>query len=143
MGRNVGYRQGQNEAALAEKKKLTVAQKLKNRFLSEKPIHRTSGRKSSFRTRLRQSAERAAAALAKDMLAALGSLGGAVVLMVIIAVVVALLSTSFGIFFSSFDQSEGTKTVSEIVAEVNGEFYAEAAEIANNVKHDKDRKSVV
>lgn len=137
VGRNVGYRQGQNEAALAEKKKLTVAQKLKNRFLSEKPIHRTSGRKSSFRTRLRQSAERAAAALAKDMLAALGSLGGAVVLMVIIAVVVALLSTSFGIFFSSFDQSEGTKTVSEIVAEVNGEFYAEAAEIANNVKHDK------
>ena len=113
-------------------------QKLKNRFLSDKTIIPTTGRKGDFKTRLRQSAGRVAAALIRDLLVALGSLGGAVILMVIIAVVAALLSTSFGIFFSAFDQTEGTKTVSEIVAEVNGEFYAEAAEIEN-----RDRKSVV
>ncbi len=112
-------------------------QKLKNRFLSDKTIIPTTGRKGDFKTRLRQSAGRVAAALIRDLLVALGSLGGAVILMVIIAVVAALLSTSFGIFFSAFDQTEGTKTVSEIVAEVNGEFYAEAAEIENSVRHDK------
>ncbi len=137
VGRNTGYRQEQSGNTLAEKKGFAAVQKLKNRFLSDKPIIQTAGRKSGFKTRLRQSAGRAAAALARDMFAALGSLGGAVILMVIIAVVAALLSTSFGIFFSAFDQTEGTKTVSEIVAGVNGEFYAEAAEIENSVRHDK------
>lgn len=135
--RSAGGRQIQNEKTFAENKRFPIAQKLKDRFLSDKPIFQTAGRRDSFKTRMRQSAERAAAALARDMLAALGGLGGAVVVMVIIAVVAALLSTSFGIFFSSFDQSEGTKTVSEIVAEVNGEFYAKAAGMENSVSHDK------
>lgn len=135
--RSAGGRQIQNEKTFTENKRFPIAQKLKDRFLSDKPIFQTAGRRDSFKTRMRQSAERAAAALARDMLAALGGLGGAVVVMVIIAVVAALLSTSFGIFFSPFDQSEGTKTVSEIVAEVNGEFYAKAAGMENSVSHDK------
>lgn len=135
--RSAGGRQIQNEKTFAENKRFPIVQKRKDRFFSDKPIFQTAGRRDSFKTRMRQSAERAAAALARDMLAALGGLGGAVVVMVIIAVVAALLSTSFGIFFSPFDQSEGTKTVSEIVAEVNGEFYAKAAGMENSVSHDK------
>lgn len=135
--RSAGGGQMQGERTFAENKGLPIAQKLKNRLLSEKATRQTSGGKIGFKARLRQSAGRAAAALARDMLAALGGLGGAVVIMVIIAVVAALLSTSFGIFFSPFDQSEGTKTVSEIVAEVNGEFYAKAAGMENSVSHDK------
>lgn len=135
--RSAGGRRIQNEKTFAKNKRFPIVQKLKDRFLSDKPIFQTAERRDSFKTRMRQSAERAAAALARDMLAALGGLGGAVVVMVIIAVVAALLSTSFGIFFSPFDQSEGTKTVSEIVAEVNGEFYAKAAGMENSVSHDK------
>jgi len=135
--RSAGGGQMQGERTFAENKGLPIVQKLKNRLLSEKAIYSVAGGKISFKARLRQSAERAAAALARDMLAALGGLGGAVVIMVIIAVVAALLSTSFGIFFSSFDHAEGTRSVSEIVAEVNGEFYAEATGIENSVSHDK------
>lgn len=124
------------EGILSENKNVPIVRKLKNKFLSDKPIYQTAGKKSRLKTRLRQSVERAAIGLAKDILAALGSLSGAVAIMVIIAVVAALLSTSFGIFFSPFDQTEGTKAVSEIVAEVNGEFYAKAAEIGNSVVHD-------
>ena len=48
----------------------------------------------------------------------------------------AVVSTSFGIFFSTFDHTEGTKQVAQIVAETNYEFNQKVKEIENSVAYD-------
>ena len=77
-----------------------------------------------------------AAAVVKGIVMLLSSMGGAVVVFVIIAAVLALMTTAFGVFYSPFDDTEGTKRIAQIVAETNAEFNNSVSEIENNVKHD-------
>ena len=77
-----------------------------------------------------------AAAVVKGIALLLSSMGGAVVVFVIIAAVLALMTTAFGVFYSPFDDTEGTKRIAQIVAETNSEFNNRISEIENNVKHD-------
>ena len=63
-------------------------------------------------------------------------MGAALVVFVIIAAVMAVVSTSFGIFFSTFDNTAGTKQVAQIVAETNYEFNQKVREIENSVAYD-------
>lgn len=48
----------------------------------------------------------------------------------------ALVSTTFGVFFSAYDDTAGTRRIAEIVAETNSEFYAKVSEIENEMPHD-------
>lgn len=128
-------KQTRKEEYPAEKKKSVFVQKLKIRLLPETGTPHTA-KNGSFKKRLRQSGERAAAALAKDILVALSSLAGIVALFVIIGAIAALVSTAFGIFFSPFDAGDGVKTISGIVAETNQEFYAKASGFENASEYD-------
>ena len=75
-------------------------------------------------------------AFVKGILAALGGLSGLIVVFVIIGAVLALVSTAFGVFFSAYDDTAGTRRIAEIVAETNSEFYAKVDEIEKEVPHD-------
>ena len=75
-------------------------------------------------------------AFVKGILAALGGLSGLIVVFVIIGAVLALVSTAFGVFFSAYDDTAGTRRIAEIVAEINSEFYAKVDEIEKEVPHD-------
>ena len=77
-----------------------------------------------------------AQAFVKSVLTALGGMGAALVVFVIIAAVMAVVSTSFGIFFSTFDNTAGTKQVAQIVAETNYEFHQKVRKIENSVAYD-------
>ena len=77
------------------------------------------------------------AAFVKGILAVLGGLSGIIIVFVIIGAVLALVSTAFGVFFSSFDDTEGTRRIAEIVAETNDDFYERVKEIEADVEHDK------
>ena len=76
-------------------------------------------------------------AFVKGILAAVGGLSGIIVVFVIIGAVLALVSTAFGVFFSSFDDTEGTRRIAEIVAETNNDFYDRVDEIEADIEHDK------
>lgn len=82
-------------------------------------------------------------AFVKGILAALGGLSGLIVVFVIIGAVLALVSTAFGVFFSAYDDTAGTRRIAEIVAETNSEFYAKVSEIENEVLHDTVEYHVV
>lgn len=95
------------------------------------------------RERLTRALVNTAVAFVKGILAALSGLGGLIVVFVIIAVIAALVSTAFGVFFSPFDDTAGTKQIAEIVAETNSEFYDRVNEIEKNVAHDEVKYHVV
>lgn len=82
-------------------------------------------------------------AFVKGILAALGGLSGLIIVFVIIGAVLALVSTAFGVFFSAYDDTAGTRRIAEIVAETNSEFYAKVSEIEKEVPHDKVEYHVV
>ncbi|MGN0135999.1 NlpC/P60 family protein [Anaerotignum sp.] len=82
-------------------------------------------------------------AFVKGILAALGGLSGLIIVFVIIGAVLALVSTAFGVFFSAYDDTAGTRRIAEIVAETNSEFYAKVSEIENEVPHDTVEYHVV
>ena len=82
-------------------------------------------------------------AFVKGILAALGGLSGLIVVFVIIGAVFALVSTAFGVFFSAYDDTAGTRRIAEIVAETNSEFYAKVSEFENVVPHDTVEYHVV
>lgn len=75
-------------------------------------------------------------AFVKGILVALGGLSGLIVVFVIIGAVLALVSTAFGVFFSAYDDTAGTRRIAEIVAETNSEFYSKVSEIEKEVPHD-------
>lgn len=82
-------------------------------------------------------------AFVKGILAALGGLSGLIIVFVIIGAVLALVSTAFGVFFSAYDDTAGTRRIAEIVAETNSELYAKVSEIENEVPHDTVEYHVV
>lgn len=82
-------------------------------------------------------------AFIKGVLAALSGLSGLIVVFVIIGAVLALVSTAFGVFFSAYDDTAGTRRIAEIVAETNSEFYAKVDEIENEVSHDTVKYHIV
>lgn len=82
-------------------------------------------------------------AFVKGILAALGGLSGLIIVFVIIGAVLALVSTAFGVFFSTYDDTAGTRRIAEIVAETNSQFYAKIDEIENSVTHDAVEYHVV
>lgn len=113
-----------------------IKHKLKERFLSEKSVVKFNAKAAKFSERLSKAVIHTAQAFVKSILAALGGMGAALVVFVIIAAVMAVVSTSFGIFFSTFDNTAGTKQVAQIVAETNYEFNQKVKEIENSVAYD-------
>lgn len=111
-----------------------IKHKLKERFLSEKV--KNNAKAAKFSERLSKAVIHTAQAFIKSILAALGGMGAALVVFVIIAAVMAVVSTSFGIFFSTFDNTAGTKQVAQIVAETNYEFNQRVREIEKSVAYD-------
>lgn len=113
-----------------------IKNKLKERFLSEKSVTKFNVKAAKFSERLSKAVIHTAQAFVKSILTALGGMSVALVVFVIIAAVMAVVSTSFGIFFSTFDHTEGTKQVAQIVAETNYEFNQKVKEIENSVAYD-------
>ena len=113
-----------------------IKNKLKERFLSEKSVAKFNVKAAKFSERLSKAVIHTAQAFVKSILTALGGMSVALVVFVIIAAVMAVVSTSFGIFFSTFDHTEGTKQVAQIVAETNYEFNLKVKEIENSVAYD-------
>ena len=111
-----------------------IKHKLKERFLSEKV--KNNAKAAKFSERLSKAVIHMVQAFVKSILAALGGMSVALVVFVIIAAVMAVVSTSFGIFFSTFDNTAGTKQVAQIVAETNYEFNQKVREIEKSVAYD-------
>ena len=105
-----------------------IKNKLKERFLSEKSVVKFNAKAAKFSERLSKAVIHTAQAF--------GGMGAALVVFVIIAAVMAIVSTSFGIFFSTFDNTAGTKQVAQIVAETNYEFNQKVREIEKSVAYD-------
>lgn len=113
-----------------------IKHKLKERFLSEKSVAKLNAKAAKFSDRLSKAVIHTAQAFVKSILTALGGMSAALVVFVIIAAVMAVVSTSFGIFFSTFDNTAGTKQVAQIVAETNYEFNQRVREIEKSVAYD-------
>ena len=113
-----------------------IKHKLKERFINERETAKINAKAAKFSERLSKAVIHTAQAFVKSILAALGGMGAALVIFVIIAAVMAVVSTSFGIFFSAFDHTEGTKQVAQIVAETNYEFNQRVREIEKSVAYD-------
>ena len=113
-----------------------IKNKLKERFLSEKSVAKSNAKAAKFSERLSKAVIHTAQAFVKSILTAVGGMGAALVVFVIIAAVMAVVSTSFGIFFSTFDNTAWTKQVAQIVAETNYEFNKKVREIENSVAYD-------
>lgn len=113
-----------------------IKHKLKERFVYERETAKINRKAEKLSERLTKAVIHTAQAFVKSILAALGGMGAALVVFVIIAAVMAVVSTSFGIFFSTFDHTEGTKQVAQIVAETNYEFNQKVKEVENSVAYD-------
>lgn len=113
-----------------------IKHKLKERFIYERETAKINRKAEKLSERLTKAVIHTVQAFVKSILAALGGMSVALVLFVIIAAVMAVVSTSFGIFFSTFDHTEGTKQVAQIVAETNYEFNQKVKEIENSVAYD-------
>lgn len=113
-----------------------IKNKLKERFLSEKSVAKFNVKAAKFSERLSKAVIHTAQAFVKSILTALGGMSVALVVFVIIAAVMAVVSTSFGIFFSTFDNTTGTKQVAQIVAETNYEFNQRIKKIGADIAHD-------
>ena len=113
-----------------------IINKLKERFLSEKSVAKFNVKAAKFSERLSKAVIHTAQAFVKSILTALGGMSVALVVFVIIAAVMAVVSTSFGIFFSTFDNTTGTKQVAQIVAETNYEFNQRIKKIGADIAHD-------
>ena len=113
-----------------------IKHKLKERFIYERETAKINRKAEKLSERLTKAVIHTAQAFVKSILAALGGMGAALVVFVIIAAVMAVVSTSFGIFFSTFDNTAGTKQVAQIVAETNYEFNQKVREIEKRVAYD-------
>ena len=113
-----------------------IKHKLKERFIYERETAKINRKAEKLSERLSKAVIHTAQAFVKSILTALGGMSVALVVFVIIAAVMAVVSTSFGIFFSTFDHTEGTKQVAQIVAETNYEFNQKVKEIENSVAYD-------
>lgn len=113
-----------------------IKHKLKERFIYERETAKINRKAEKLSERLTKAVIHTAQAFVKSILAAPGGMSAALVVFVIIAAVMAVVSTSFGIFFSTFDHTEGTKQVAQIVAETNYEFNQKVKEIENSVAYD-------
>lgn len=113
-----------------------IKHKLKERFIYERETAKINRKAEKLSERLTKAVIHTAQAFVKSILAALGGMSAALVVFVIIAAVMAVVSTSFGIFFSTFDNTAGTKQVAQIVAETNYEFNQKIREIENSVAYD-------
>ena len=113
-----------------------IKHKLKERFINERETAKINAKAAKFSERLSKAVIHTAQAFVKSILTALGGMSVTLVVFVIIAAVMAVVSTPFGIFFSTFDNTAGTKQVAQIVAETNYEFNQRVREIENSVAYD-------
>ncbi|MCL6458584.1 MAG: C40 family peptidase [Gorillibacterium sp.] len=84
-----------------------------------------------FTIRMVKLAIKAAAALVKGLMLLVGTSGAFLALFLIIIAVAALISSPFGIFFSSDNKDAEVKAISSVVQEVNDEFSAKIEDIKN------------
>ena len=95
-----------------------------------------TGKKIGYSQKIMKAAVNTTAAFVKGIIAILSSLSASLVVIVIIAAVIAIISTSFGIFYSPFDNSEGVKKIPQIVAETNSDFNNKVEDIKNSTDYD-------
>ncbi len=117
---------------------------LRHRFFSQDAKSVMNAiRKEGVGNRIARTIANTAKVFVKGILVALGGLSGIITVFVIIGAVLALVSTAFGVFFSPFDDTTGTKKIAEIVAETNRDFYARVEELEEDIKHDMVKYHVV
>lgn len=134
----------QEQKQQENKGKRYAVRSLKERLFQQKSTPNTAGvKKNSYGGRFANAVTNTITAFVKSILAALGGLSGLIMVFVIIGAVLALVSTAFGVFFSAYDDTAGTRRIAEIVAETNGEFYKKVGDIENSVSHDKVEYHVV
>lgn len=134
----------QEQKQQKNKEKRYAVRSLKERLLKQKSTKNTAVvKKNSYGGRFANAVTNTVTAFVKSILAALGGLSGLIVIFVIIGAVLALVSTAFGVFFSAYDDTAGTRRIAEIVAETNSEFYKKVGDIENSVSHDKVEYHVV
>lgn len=134
----------QEQKEQKNKEKRYAVRSLKERLLKQKSTQNTAVvKKNSCGGRFANAVTNTVTAFVKSILAVLGGLSGLIVIFVIIGAVLALVSTAFGVFFSVYDDTAGTRRIAEIVAETNGEFYTKVDNIEKNVPHDKVKYHVV
>lgn len=134
----------QEQKQQKNKEKRYAVRSLKERLFQQKSMPNTASvRKNSYGGRFANAVTNTVTAFVKSILAVLGGLSGLIVIFVIIGAVLALVSTAFGVFFSAYDDTAGTRRIAEIVAETNGEFYTKVDNIEKNVPHDKVKYHVV
>ena len=126
------------------KEKRYVEKTLKVRLFRQKTISEQKAvRQNGYRVRLANAITNTVTAFVKSILTALGSLSGLIIVFVIIGAILALVSTSFGVFFSVYDDTAGTRRIAEVVAETNSEFYAKVDGIEKRVSHDQVEYHIV
>lgn len=113
-----------------------IKNKLKERLISEKMAKKINIKMPKFSDRLSQVVRNTARAFVKSILTVFGGMSASLIVFVVVAAVLAVVSTSFGIFFSIYDNSDGTKQVAQIVAETNYAFNQKLTSIENSVAHD-------
>lgn len=134
----------QEQKQQKNKEKRYAVRSLKERLLKQKSTQNTVVlKKNSYGGRFANAVTNTVTAFVKSILAAIGGLSGLIVIFVIIGAVLALVSTAFGVFFSAYDDTAGTRRIAEIVAETNSEFYKKVGDIEKNVPHDKVKYHVV
>ena len=117
---------------------------LKERFYQKNTTRTLSSVKQiRYGGRVANAVANTVTAFVKSILAVLGGLSGLIVIFVIIGAIMALVSTAFGVFFSAYDDTAGTRKIAEIVAETNSEFYAKVDDIENRVSPDRVEYHVV
>lgn len=134
----------QEQKQQKSKEKRYAVRSLKERLFQQKSTpHSAVVKKNSYGGRLANVVTNTVTAFMKSIFATLGGLSGLIVVFVIIGAVLALVSTAFGVFFSVYDDTAGTRRIAEIVAETNSEFYKKVGNIENSVSHDKVEYHVV
>lgn len=128
----------QEQKQQKNKEKRYAVRSLKERLFQQKSTPNTAGvKKNSYGGRFANAVTNTVTAFVNSMLAALGGLSGLIVVFIIIGSVLALVSTAFGVFFSAYDNTAGTRRIAEIVAETNSEFYKKVDDIENRISHDR------
>lgn len=133
VNKNVNVKNNKHFAPEKEYKKFLKKSYI-TKYQKTNPIK--TGKKIGFSQKAMKAAINTTAAFVKSIIAILSSLSASLVVFVIIAAVIAIISTSFGIFYSLFDNSEDVKKVSQIVAETNSEFNNKVEDIKNSTDYD-------
>ena len=119
----------QKSAMAAAKQAAVTSQKI----ASAKKTERLSRKTAEWIKKIVKGIEKAI----KELISAMGAASLPILLILILAsLIAAIVASSFGIFFTGDVSGEGTKTLQEVVIEINEEFNNTIKNIENTVAHD-------